>query len=181
MARTLPTLRDREVTVRPLARGDEAAWLAVRAANRDWLKPWEATIPAGVPQDAVTFATFVRQERRAWRKGTAFAGVVLVDGELVGRVAIGGIRWGAERGGSVGYWIAQSHAGRGLTPRAVALLVDYGFSQGLHRLEIAVRPENEKSLAVVRKLGFAEEGLRRSYLYIDGEWRDHRIFARTAD
>jgi len=181
MARTLPTLRDGDVTVRPLSRGDESAWLTVRAANRDWLKPWEATIPKGVPQDAVTFAAFVRQERRAWRRGDSFAAVVLVDGVLVGRVAIGGIRWGAERGGNIGYWIAESHSGQGITPRAVALLAEYGFAQGLHRLEIAVRPENVKSLAVVRKLGFVEEGLRRSYLYIDGEWRDHLIFARTAD
>jgi ribosomal-protein-alanine N-acetyltransferase len=174
-------LRDGEIVVRPVARADESAWLAVRAANREWLKPWEATIPPGVPQEQVTFAAFVRKERRAWRNGDAFAAVVLVDGELVGRASVGGIRWGAERGGSIGYWIAESHAGRGITPRAVQLLVDYAFAQGLHRLEIAVRPENEKSLAVARRLGFAEEGLRRSYLYIDGDWRDHLIFARTAD
>lgn len=181
MARTLPVLRDGDVTVRPLTRSDERAWLALRAANREWLRPWEATIPTGVPQDAVTFSAFVRQERRAWRQGTAFAGVVVVDGELIGRVSIGSIRWGAERGGSVGYWISQAHAGRGITTRAVRLLVDYGFAQGLHRLEIAVRPENAASLAVVRKLNFRDEGLRPSYLYIDGAWRDHRVFAVTVD
>ncbi|MGC4174475.1 GNAT family N-acetyltransferase [Demequina sp.] len=177
----LPVLRDGIVEVRPLRRTDELAWLDVRAANRGWLKPWEATIPTGVPQEPVTFPAFVRQERRAWRKGEAFGAVVLVDGLLVGRASIGGIRWGAERGGSVGYWISQDYAGHGYTPRAVQLLVDYGFAQGLHRLEIAVRPENESSLAVVRKLGFADEGMRRSYLFIDGDWRDHRVFARTAD
>jgi len=181
VARSLPVLRDGDITVRPLARPDEAAWLALRAANREWLRPWEATIPAGVPQDSVTFASFVRQERRAWKRGEAFAAVVLEGVELVGRVSIGSIRWGAERGGSIGYWVAQSHAGRGITPRAVRLLVDYGFAQGLHRLEIAIRPENVSSLSVVRKLSFAEEGMRRSYLFIDGEWRDHRVFAATAD
>lgn len=178
---SLPVLRDGEITVRPLRRSDEEAWLRVRADNRDWLRPWEATAPPSAPQAPVTFAAFVRQERRAWRQGAAFAGVVAIDGELVGRVAVGSIRWGAERGGSIGYWIARPHAGRGITPRAVQLLADYAFAQGLHRLEIAIRPENESSLAVVRKLGWEEEGLRRSYLFIDGEWRDHRVFARTAD
>jgi len=181
MARALPVLRDGEIVVRPLARSDEALWLALRTANRDWLTPWEATVPAGVPQPAVTFAAFVRKERRAWRRGESFAAVVLAHGELVGRVSIGGIRWGAERGGAVGYWIGEAHAGRGITPRAVRLLIDYAFAQGLHRLEIAVRPENHASLAVVRKLGFREEGVRSSFLYIDGDWRDHRIFAATAD
>lgn len=178
---TLPVLRDGDVAVRPLARRDEAAWLTMRQANRDWLRPWEATTPPGVPGPAVTFAGFVRQERRAWKRGEAFAGVIVVGDELVGRATIGGIRWGAERGGSVGYWISESHAGRGITTRAVRLLIDYGFSQGLHRVEIAVRPENLASLAVVDKLNFRDEGIRRSYLFIDGDWRDHRIFARTAD
>ena len=177
----LPVLRDGDVVVRPLRRSDEADWLRVRQENREWLRPWEATIPAGVPQASVTFAGFVRQERRAWKRGEAFAGVIVVSGELVGRVSLGGIRWGAERGGSVGYWIAQSAAGQGITTRAVKLLVAYGFAQGLNRIEIAVRPENVASLALVRKLDFADEGLRRRYLYIDGDWRDHRVFARTAD
>jgi len=178
---TLPVLRDGDVQVRALRRSDEPAWLAIRAANRDWLRPWEATVPAGVPQDSVTFAAFVRQERRAWRRGEAFAGAIFEGGELVGRVSLGGIRWGAERGGSIGYWIAEERAGRGITTRAVRLLVDYGFAQGLHRIEIAIQPHNEASLGVVKKLGFRDEGLRLSYLYIDGAWRDHRVFARTAD
>lgn len=179
--RALPVLRDGELVVRPLRRDDEHAWLTVRQANRKWLQPWEATVPPSASQPSVTFAAFARQERRAWKRGEAFAGVFLVGGELAGRVTIGGIRWGAERGGSIGYWIAQPFAGQGHTTRAVRLLIDYGFAQGLHRLEIAVRPENEASLGVVRKLGFRDEGVRRSYLYIDGDWRDHRVFARTAD
>jgi ribosomal-protein-alanine N-acetyltransferase len=173
-------LRDGAIEVRPLRTSDEPAWIQVRQANRDWLRPWEATVPAGVPQPAVTFSAFVRQERRAWRRGEAFAGVILFEDRLVGRVSVGAIRWGAERGGSVGYWIAEEYAGRGITPRAVQLLVDYAFGEGLHRLEIAIRPENVASLRVVEKLGFREEGLRRSYLFIDGDWRDHRVFARTA-
>ncbi len=179
--RSLPLLSDGEVTVRPLRRSDESAWMRVRQANREWLRPWEATTPANVPQEAVTFAGFVRKERRAWKRGEAFGGVILVNDELVGRVTLGGIRWGAERGGSIGYWIAESFAGRGITTRAVRLLIAYGFEQGLHRIEIAVRPENAASLALVAKLGFREEGLRHAYLYIDGDWRDHRVFARTAD
>ena len=44
-----------------------------------------------------------------------------------------------------------------------------------------IRPENAASLAVVRKLGFRDEGLRPHYLHIDGAWRDHRSFALTAE
>jgi ribosomal-protein-alanine N-acetyltransferase len=34
---------------------------------------------------------------------------------------------------------------------------------------------------VVEKLGFREEGLRPRYLHIDGAWRDHLVFALTAE
>jgi len=181
MSIRLPVLRDGDVGVRPLARSDEAEWLQLRRENAEWLKPWEATTPPGVPHDSMTFASFVRQERRAWKKGQAFAGVIMVGERIVGRVSIGGIRWGAERGGSLGYWITKSHARHGITTRAVKLMIDYGFAQGLHRIEIAVQPHNEASLALVAKLGFRPEGLRESYLFIDGGWRDHLVFARTVD
>jgi ribosomal-protein-alanine N-acetyltransferase len=36
-------------------------------------------------------------------------------------------------------------------------------------------------LAVVRKLGLRDEGMRERYLHIDGEWRDHRSFALTTE
>jgi ribosomal-protein-alanine N-acetyltransferase len=61
---------------------------------------------------------------------------------------------------------------------AVAMATDYCFHVlGLHRIEIAIRPENTASLRVVEKLGFRYEGLRRRYIHINGDWRDHFAFA----
>ena len=67
-------------------------------------------------------------------------------------------------------------------PVAVALVIDHCFaSVGLHRIEIAVRPENSNSLRVVEKLGIHEVGYAPRYLHIDGNWCDHRLFAVTAE
>lgn len=52
---------------------------------------------------------------------------------------------------------------------------------GLHRIEIAIRPENVASLRVVDKLGFVSVGSAPRYLHINGQWRDHLLFAVTAE
>ncbi len=169
-----------DVVLRPLRLRDARAWRRLRSDNAAWLAPWEATSPD--PDTPLRgFASMVRQGHRSAREGTALPLAIEVDGRLAGVVSLSGVVWGSLRGGSIGYWIDRSVAGRGIVPTAVAALTDHCFDVvGLHRVEINIRPENTASLRVVAKLGFRDEGLRRSYLHIDGGWRDHRTFALTA-
>jgi ribosomal-protein-alanine N-acetyltransferase len=103
-------------------------------------------------------------------------------GRLAGQLTVSGIVGGSASWGQIGYWVDQRLAGRGIIPTAVALAVDYCFgAMRLHRVEIAIRPENERSLRVVAKLGFRPEGLRPRYLHIDGDWRDHLAYALLAE
>lgn len=176
-----PTLVSGPLTLRTLRKHEGHAWNDLRASNRQWLKQWEATSPPGERGEVLTYQQLVRRERKQWRDETAYPFVIEFESKLVGRVSVAGIRWGAERGASVGYWIDQHHAGRGIVPRAVALAIEFSFARGLHRLEVAVRPENAASLKVAQKLNLREEGPRPSYLHIDGDWRDHRVFAITQD
>ena len=46
---------------------------------------------------------------------------------------------------------------------------------------VAIRPENTSSLRVVEKLGIEEVGYAPRFLHIDGDWRDHRLFAITSE
>ena len=62
------------------------------------------------------------------------------------------------------------------------MVIDHCFGPvGLHRIEIAIRPENAASLRVVEKLGLAQVGYAPRFLHIDGDWRDHRLFAITRE
>ena len=175
-----------ELRLRPLARGDRREWDTVRARNREWLDPWEATNPAP-GGSAPTFGQFVRALDQQARQGTALPFLVTerVPGTerfgLVGQLTVSGISWGSFLSASIGYWVDQEQAGRGVAPMAVSMATDYCFQGlGLHRMEINIRPENTKSLRVVEKLGFRDEGLRRDFLHIGGRWTDHRSFAITA-
>jgi ribosomal-protein-alanine N-acetyltransferase len=174
-------LREGTVTLRPMRRRDARRWRAVRAANADWLAPWEATNPdpAGI---APTYGGMIRSFNREARAGRMLPFAVDLDGGLVGQLTVSGLTGGSLRSGQVGYWVDRRVAGRGVIPSAVAMSVDHCFfTLGMHRMEVNIRPENRASLRVVEKLGFRPEGLRKRYLHIDGAWRDHLTFALTVE
>lgn len=175
-------LTDGDVRLRPMRRADEAAWMRLRAVNAAWLEPWDATSPEPVTGRRPTFGQFVRTLDRQARSGTSLPFGIEHAGELVGQLTVSGITYGSLYSASIGYWVAQHVAGRGITPTAVALATDHCFTAlGLHRVEVNIRPENRPSLRVVEKLRFRDEGLRERYLHIQGEWCDHRTFALTTE
>jgi hypothetical protein len=51
----------------------------------------------------------------------------------------------------------------------------------LRRIEANILPENDRSIALVTRLGFELEGISRRYQQIDGQWADHLHFVRLAD
>lgn len=171
-----------EVTVRPLAAGDARAWRDARRRNVAWLQPWDATVPPGADARPTTFRSLVRRLHRQARAGTTYPFAIEVEGRFAGQVTVNNIVRGSAQFASVGYWLDREYAGRGVMPRAVALVIDHCFTAGgLHRIEIAIRPENSNSLRVVEKLGLHEVGYAPKFLHIDGAWRDHRIYAITRE
>lgn len=175
-------LEEGDVVLRPLRHRDSEHWLALRARNAAWLDPWEATAPQPGARRPPTFGGFVRTLARQARAGTALPFAIEYRGDLVGQLTVSTIVRGSMCSASVGYWVSEHVAGRGIVPTAVAMAIDHCFGPvGLHRVEIAIRPENAASLRVVEKLGLREEGVRERYLHIQGAWRDHRTFAVTAE
>lgn len=171
-----------EIRMRPLRLSDAAAWQAARQRSAEWLTPWDATVPPGGHGRPSSFRSLVRFLRRAARRGTAYPWVIEVDGAFAGQLTVSNIVRGSAQLASIGYWIDRSYAGRGIMPRAVAMAIDHCFGAGrLHRIEIAIRPENSNSLRVVEKLCLREVGYAPRYLHIDGAWRDHRLYAVTVE
>ena len=169
------------VILRPLRGKDRREWEALRAENIEWLRPWEATSPEPVTT-RLAFRQLLRHFDREAADGRLQPFVIETEGRLVGQMHLFGIAWGSLRSASAGYWVAESVAGQGIMPLALAAACDHAFlGLGLHRVEVNIRPENTASLRVVEKLGFRDEGLRLRYLHIAGEWRDHRSFALTSE
>lgn len=180
-------LKTNKLTLRPLRFRDRAKWFEVRTQNREWLTPWEATLPR-VPGDIEgddlilkrpSFFEMVRVYNRDGRSGRTISLAIWEGPNLIGQITMGGIIYGALRGAHIGYWIDRRSANRGFTTQAVEALTAYGFNElGLHRVEINLRPENGASRRVAEKAGFILEGDRPRYLHIDGAWRDHICFVK---
>jgi ribosomal-protein-alanine N-acetyltransferase len=178
-AESAPLLRGDGLYLRPARGADFAAWARLREESRDFLTPWEPTWP----DDDLTRGAFRRRLRRQndeMARDEAYAFLIFADGAdtLMGGVTIGGIRRGVAQAATLGYWMGARYAGAGHMTKAVALVAAFGFSTlRLNRIEAACIPENHASAALLLRNGFTKEGFARSYLRINGVWRDHLLFA----
>ena len=176
----VPTLSDGSIVLRPIRVRDARALERELLENRGWLRKWEATNPHG-PMSFDTRAS-IRSLQSNARAGYGLPFLIEYNGEIAGQLNVSSISYGSVSSASIGYWVSERFAGKNITPTAVALASDYAFFQvGLHRLEICIRPENAPSLRVVEKLGYRYEGLRRRFIHINGDWRDHFCFALVAE
>lgn len=176
-----PALRvdGRAVFLRPPQPRDWRAWSDLRAGSRGFLAPWEPTWPS----DSLTRAAFLRRLRRhaiEWRDDEGYAFLVFAQGgeTLVGGISLTNVRRGVAQTGTIGYWVGEPYARRGYISEATRLVCGFAFDQlGLHRVEAACLPHNQASRGLLEKVGFTREGYARGYLRIDGEWRDHILYA----
>ncbi|MGV8851181.1 MAG: GNAT family N-acetyltransferase [Rhodoglobus sp.] len=180
MAFGIPTLSDGNIGIRPIRVRDARALEQELRDNRGWLRQWEATSPVG--PSSFDVKSSIRGLLQQSRAGAGLPFVIEHEGDVAGQLNVSSITYGSLASATIGYWVSERFAGKGLTPTAVALATDFCFFQlGLHRMEICIRPENAPSLRVVEKLGFRYEGLRRRFIHIDGDWRDHFCFALTVE
>ncbi len=171
------------VVLRPPRMSDHRAWADLRAASRDFLQPWE---PAWAPDD-LTRGAFRRRlsiyaRDRDLGLGYAYLVFEKAGGALVGGVNLRGVTRGVAQSAAIGYWAGQAYARRGHTLAGVCAVTRFALrTLGLHRVEAACCTDNIASSALLRKVGFTEEGMARGYLKINGIWRDHLLFGMVGD
>lgn len=180
-----PVLKGPRVILRGPQAKDYDAWRELRKSSRQFLKPYE---PRWTEADLNrrAFRTRLWRGRDEARNGTDFSFLIFeraAAGEvLVGGLTVSNIRRRAAQFGTLGYWMGEQFAGRGLMSEAVSVLLPYYFDTlGLHRLHAAFLPHNTASRRVLEKNGFYEEGFAEHYLQIDGKWADHVLFALTRE
>ncbi|MFN3198958.1 MAG: GNAT family N-acetyltransferase [Bradymonadia bacterium] len=156
--------------LRPLVPEDEMAFIAAAQASVSLHGPWFST--------ARTVEAF---QLLIDRQSDAFRTLVLIDqasGEPAGVFNLSQISMGLFRSAYMGYGAFLPHAGSGKMEEGMHSCLEWAFSRiGLHRLEANIRPENMRSIQLVKRVGFEREGYSKSYLFLDGAWRDHERWA----
>jgi ribosomal-protein-alanine N-acetyltransferase len=178
-----PVIHGSDVYLRYPRMSDHAGWAAVRGESREFLSPWEP-VWASDELSKSAYRRRIKRYQKETRGDSAYAFFVFrKDGDtLMGGCTLSNVRRGVTQCCALGYWIGERFARQGYMFDAVRALVPFIFTTlGLHRIEAACLPSNEPSKNLLTKVGFRQEGLARGYLQINGEWRDHALFALLAD
>lgn len=102
-------------------------------------------------------------------------------GENVGGVNLNSID---EKNGtfSIGVQVDRDHRGKGYGTRAVTILLKYAFfERRLNKFNECALEGNEASIAMLKKVGCIQEGVRRKVVYTDGQYLDLLLFGLTKD
>ncbi|RJF68521.1 GNAT family N-acetyltransferase [Rhodopseudomonas palustris] len=157
---------------------DYVQWAELRERSRTYLTPWEPIWPS----DDLTRSGFRRRLRRyaediAADRSYPFLVFIESSGEMLGGITLANVRRGIVQAGTIGYWMGEPYAGRGIMTAALRVLLPTLFGElNLHRVEAACIPTNAPSIRVLEKCGFTREGLARRYLCINGVWQDHLLY-----
>ena len=186
----VPSLTTRLVTprlvLRPPRTSDVAELRRLLRTNHEHLRPWNPAPRSGEDPSSITeISKVVLRQRRDLKRGTGFVlmpATIDAPATFIGKIALNGIMRGAMWGAYLGYWMAVDEQGKGLAVEAIRAVLDFGFGPvGLHRVQAAIMPRNERSQRVIERLGFRREGYAERYLQIAGKWEDHILFARTRE
>ncbi len=163
------------VQLRRVVRADGQGLIEAHLESRDFHKPWVEPFT-----DETGFDDWFRQ--KVTGPHVSLLAIEAESGGIAGVVNINEIVTGAFQSAYLGYYAMVRYAGKGLMTDALGQTMRFAFDDlGLHRLEANIQPENARSIALVKRLGFRLEGLSPRYLRVGATWRDHERWAILAD
>lgn len=172
-----------DFAIRPIREDDQEEWNEVRWRNRQWLSPWDSGDPMQGP--GMTYSQWMASQERDRQDGASAVFLMEFQSAIVGQISLGAICYGSMRTATVGYWVDRDHIGHDFAPLALTLLSEWALKDPngprLHRIEVAIIPDNQRSLRVAEKVGMKAEGLRRRYMYVNGDWRNHLTFSLLSE
>jgi RimJ/RimL family protein N-acetyltransferase len=86
-------------------------------------------------------------------------------------------REGCRHVGNLGMGLLPDYRGQGIGARLALEAIAAARKNGIERIELEVLASNTNAIALYRKLGFVEEGVRRRARLLDGRYDDAMMMA----
>lgn len=173
---TLPIREGLEL--RSLTVDDANALFNLTTENREYLAeylPWAKEYITKTVDDSRAFIESVIKERQ---EGESYGFGIFLSGQLVGHTSLMHLKDGKTP--EIGYWIAKSSSGQGLTSEAASTLTDFGFGTlKLDEILIRARPENAGSNRVAEKLGYTLSETAEDDGVLHNHWVKHSSLKLT--
>lgn len=166
---------------------DRAEFRRVQEVSAEFFRPWFPTRPLGDTLDAY-FDRELAKATYGLQRGTDLRLVAITHaGRIAGFFNLGEIVRGIFQNAYASWSVSAELAGQGYASEGVQALLDVAFAPaeqrgiGLHRVQANIIPDNTPSIRLAERSGFRYEGLAERYLKIAGAWRNHRMYAKTAE
>ena len=140
-------------------------------------------IAAGAPlhskEEVKDPSRLIRRSQREWHAASHVSLSVVLNstGACIGRIGLRGLDWTYKKVESLSYWLDPEYWNQGLTTEASWFLCKAGFDGlGVRRISSQALDQNPASQAVLRRLGFVEEGRERQAVVVHGRCMDMILF-----
>jgi len=108
--------------------------------------------------------------------------VEATSGQVVGNCALWHDGPAKNRDPQLGITIAKPFWDKGYGTEVMAWARDHAFNDlGMHRISLGVFGHNARAQKVYKRIGFVEEGRKRSAIWVNGKWEDVILMAITED
>jgi len=144
-------------------------------ANEMHLKKWSPLMPRSHHSVASWTLRLLEREKEFLNSSSVhFIGTNLAETQVIGTCSISNIVRGVFQSCHMGYSVDQNFEGGGKMRELAQHTIDYVFQElNLHRIIANHMPENSRSEALLKRLGFEREGYAKKFLQINGVWEDH--------
>jgi ribosomal-protein-alanine N-acetyltransferase len=163
-------LQTERLTLRPMQIGDADDVFRIMS-DVEVMAHWDTA----EIQDPDVVAGMIAAQVAEIAAGRAFYWAMTHDGFTLGVCDLSDIDR-RHRRAEIGFILGRDAWGRGFGLEAMRAVVTYAASLGLKRLSARTHVGNERSEAILDKLGFEPEGYLRGHIQRGGERRDCRIY-----
>lgn len=175
-----PLMVDSQISLHLLRHETLTRHYTLLQANREHIGQWEDWVWTTTREEQ---RRFIQTSLERYAAGEGFAAAIwyqqdasqLLD--LVGCITALAF---APQTVELGYWLSQTHTGRGIMTRSLRCLIPRLFVANVNRLLLSITADNRSSRAVAERLGFTCDGVLRQNAMLKNAYVDRAIYTLLA-